>query len=162
MVDAILIVPILQMKTLRYNNGKWCEANNNEDSMRTQSVSTIQYVQWSCFLTFQLSPELTFNPENLNMVHGVFCFWFEKRWVMECLEGSIWKMPSGKQSQGEISPGWLGKVRTGCHGCGPARLCWPLFEAKDASEYSLQTAWSVEGDPFCEDTALQLFEILLG
>lgn len=110
------------MKTLRYNNGKWRAANNDEDSKRTQAVDTIQYVQWSRFLTFQLSPELFFNPENSNMVHGLFCFWFDKRWVVECLEGSIWKMSYGKQSRGKISLGCLGKAGTNCHGCGPARF----------------------------------------
>lgn len=44
-VVAIIIMPILQMRTPRYNNGECFAANSDEVSKRTKAVSTTQYVQ---------------------------------------------------------------------------------------------------------------------
>lgn len=45
----------------------------------------------------------TFNPENLNMVHGVFCFGFEKKWVVAVPSSVHLRDANRKAEQGEIS-----------------------------------------------------------
>lgn len=56
-VDAFIIMPIVQMRTPKQNNGKGCAANNEEAKQESAAVSTTPHVRWSRFLIAQLSSE---------------------------------------------------------------------------------------------------------